>query len=270
MFVDSLSLAVSRIGSHYNTSRKGLSVSLERLSTGRRFEQPRDGIGDFIRIQRIRQDRRDYDEISKNLSRATAILNVAESAGMEVVNNFQRLKEITELYHMRSTTDENRSLYELEFDTLLVNMNTIKNTISFDGKQLIQHTDTVARINLDPHNPDSVLEIRFDESQMFDTSGLSINSGGSKETAMQAIEEQMGKAMLYLGQTSGFMRSVNTQTELIGSVVENGHAYESTLGSINEVEELSKMVTHDMRQQASISMLMHANVARQAILKLLG
>ncbi len=268
--VDTLRLATGRIGSHYKTSSNALANSLSRLSSGKKIAQPSDGIGEFIRIQRIRQDRRGYDEVTRNLARGTAMLNVAEAAGTEVVNGFMRLKEITELYHMGSTSSERKELYDLEFSTILVNMNTIKQAAKFDGKELMQSDNVLSSISLDPNGLDMVLEIKYAADQMFDTSGLAIDAGGSKEAAMALIDEQKSKAMAYLGQTSGYLRSVETQRTLVNAAVENGQAYESLVEGIDEGEELARMVTHEIRQQASISMLMHANVARQGVLKLLG
>lgn len=267
---NTLSLTVSRLSSQYNISSNALSSSIQRLSSGKRFGEPKDGVAEFMRMQQIRQDRRGYDDIMRNLAKGTAILNVAEGAATNIVDSFKRLKEITDLYHSSTSTASEKKIYEHEFAYIVADINMVADSASFEGRKLIQADSIITTLTLDPNDFSKTLEIRYDAEQMPDTSGLAIDAGGTKESAMEALDEQMAKAMSYLAKTSGFIRSIQSQTELINSVIENGHAYESTIGGINDAEELSRMVTNEIRQQATLSMILHANAARQSILRLLG
>ncbi|MDG5815760.1 hypothetical protein QA601_11775 [Chitinispirillales bacterium ANBcel5] len=267
---NALNLTVARLGTHYTTSKSALSSSLQKLSSGKSFEQPKDGVAEFMRMQQIRLDRKGFSEVTRNLTRATAVLNVAESAATEIVDSFTRLKEVTELYHLDSTTSTEKKMYELEFSNILVNIDMIKENTTFEGRRLVQDSEVITSVMLDPNDLSKTLTIEYGSEHMVDTSMLHISPAGGEEEAMAALDEQMGNALSYLARTSGFLRSVGSQIDLVNSKVENGQAYESTIGAINDVEELSRMVTHDIRQQAALSMILHANTARQGILRLVG
>ncbi len=270
--VSGLNTNALRLIGTYNSSRSTLSESLNRIATGIKLRQPKDGVSDFMKVQSLRQDRNGYNLINKNLERVGGMLDVAETAGDMITQNLRRMKELTTMYWDQETSQEEKQVMKSEYDALKQDIDRIIDSSHYEGQALIQNTSTLESISLDPKNPENSLNITFSDIAIVDTSVLDITGGAenTKEKALELVETQYGNSLDYLGKTTGFIRSVESQKTLNSSLLENNNAYESTLNSANDAEEMSRMVNSEIRQQASLSMIMQANMSRMRIVQLLG
>ena len=101
--LSNINLTTFRIADFYNANQNSLAISLQRLSTGKKYLQPKDGISEFMRVQKLQQDRRGYEVIKKDLQRGYAIVTVAEKAGDQIV---ETVKEMKELVHGGTTSKQ--------------------------------------------------------------------------------------------------------------------------------------------------------------------
>ena len=91
----SLDLTSSRIANFYNISQGTLASSLVKLSSGKNYNSPKDGVAEYFKIDRLNRNRRGYEDVRRNLERGIAIVNTAERFAMELVEGFKQLKMLT-------------------------------------------------------------------------------------------------------------------------------------------------------------------------------
>jgi flagellin-like hook-associated protein FlgL len=142
----------------------------------------------------------------------------------------------------------------------------------YDGDQLVQSDESVASLFLDPNDLSKTLEISFADVTIIDTTALEIEGSPADQTeagALGLIDEQYGNALSYLAEVSGYLRSVDAHTAITDSIMQNEDAYESTINRVNDAEELNRVVSNDIRQQASLAMLSQASMYRMGVLSLL-
>ncbi|MFP4418549.1 MAG: flagellin [Chitinispirillaceae bacterium] len=267
-----LNFTTMRLVNTYNTSQSSLANSLERISSGIKLRQPKDGISDFMKVESLRQDRVGYNSVNKSLRRASGMLDIAQTAGDMITQNLRRMKELTTIYWEDGTTGEEQKALEAEYNALKEDIDRIVNTSHYEGQALIQNTTTLESIALDPNDTQNTLDISFSGITLVDTSVLDITGGAdnTRETAMELVETEYGHSLDYLAKTTGFIHSVESQRKLNESSIENNSAYESTLNDINDAEEMSRMINSEIRQQASLSMILQANMSRMSVVQLLG
>jgi flagellin len=264
--VDTLSLTANRISSFHKLSSLRLADSLKHIAAGKRILTPSEGIGDFMRAQTIRQDRSGYENLRRGLARGDAMLNVAEGAATTIVNDFKRMKEIVEIYYGGTVDETGRTALEAEFNMLKVDIDSIRDNTYYEGRQLMQGASPLVTLNLSPTDMSKTMKIEFDAADIVDTSAIDLTAG--EDAANNAIDTQMSVNYTYVAKVSGFLRGIDSQRNVMTSIISNSTAYESTISNVNDGEEMSRAVAHDIRNQASLSMLMQANVARQSILRL--
>lgn len=265
--MSTLALTTSRIGNYYNQSKTSISKSLELLSSGIKYRTPSDGVGEFMTVERLKQDDRGYTQIQRGLKRTQAIVNTAEQVGEQIVNEFARLKELTYDYWSAPAGSDDRTRIETEFNTSAANITTLMDSAYAGGKDLIQN-GTVTSALLNPNDLSQTMDIAYTAGDIADASVLTVNGGADYDASIAAINVESQKAMSYLAKTSGYSHSLASQIKVTDSIMENSAAMVSTLNNIDDAEEMSNYVTQDIRSQASISMLSQANMLRSSVLRL--
>jgi flagellin len=266
--VGSLDLTANRIASSYSVSQRALATSLQRISSGKNFSEPKDGVPEFMRVQSLRQERRGYAVVQDDLTRGKHMLRTAEEVGQHVVDKVKRLKELTDEYWQSASDPTAQAVLESEFDGVVVAIQDVIDNAFFNGKDLMQE-GTVTTVMMDPDDPTQTIDISYTANDIIDTANLAIDSGADHDATMADVDAEFGKAMSYLAKTSGYLHSVESHSSLIDSAIRNGEAYESSLSKVDDASELSRVVEHEVRQQASLSMLSQANMYRMGVLKLI-
>ena len=266
--INSLEYTSLQISDFYNATRNSLAVSLQRISSGKKVIDPKDNIGSFMHLQRIQQTKRGYNTLADGLTAAASMVDLGEKAATQVVDTIKRMKELIVTYHSNLNSPEGQAADNAEFDGLKASLDTIKAQTWFQGKNLFT-AGTMASVLIDPNNFSNTLDITFAAGDIFDTAAMDINGGGDQNTAMATVDPQLDAALSYLGKVTAYKRAVESQQNLMFSIVQNGDAYASAVNNVDDGEELSKVVDYDIRQQAALSMLAQANSYRTSILKLI-
>ncbi len=260
--IGGLNSTARNVSHFYSSTKAALSLSLQRIASGKKLLSPKDGVSEFMQVQHIRQDRRGYEEVQKDLSYARGMLQVSMEAGDQIVKSFRRLKEIYDVY--QDETDEiARSALESEFESIQNAIDSIMDSAYYDGRHLMQTDSTIKSVMLDPNDITQTLDITFAGMSLPDTSAFSLDDPEAN------LDGEYKHALKYLAQANGLNRSVDAQFALTSSIMENAAAHESTLSDVDDAEEYSRMINQEIRQQASLAMLSQSNMHRMGVLRLL-
>ena len=265
--VNSIGFNTTQLGNIYNVSKAAMASPLVRLSSGKNFNTPKDGVGEFFAIDRLNRDRRGYEIIRRNIEKGIAIANTAEGIAMELTENFKQLKNLTLEYWDSPVGSFDRTMIENEFDGIVSGMQTIIDNAVFEGRDLMA-AGTVTSIMLNPNNISQTFDITYANGDLVDTTALTIDGGVDYAASIAVIDTEYNKNMNYLSKTSGYIYSLNAQVSVTTSMIENSSASEAAINEVDEAKEMKELVTQEIRQQAAISMISQANMMRMSLLKL--
>ena len=122
-------------------ANRGLSNSLERLSTGLRINRGADDPSGLIASEALRSEIRSIDAAIGNAERAEKVVNIAEG-GLQEVNSL--LLELQSLVGQSANeagiSADEKEANQLEIDSILQTIDRISQTTSFQGTKLLNGT----------------------------------------------------------------------------------------------------------------------------------
>lgn len=265
--VSSIGLATSRIASVYQMSQSAMADSLAKLSSGKNFLQPKDGVGEFFVIDRLSRDRRIYEILRRDLEHGAVLVSAAEDVSMQLVEGFRELKRITSNYWEATPGSTERTLIENEFNATLAGMQSVVDSAVFNGKNLVQ-AGTLTSMMVNPNDITQTLDVTYAAGDIVDLAGLTVDGGVDYQATVALIDTENGKALSYLSKTSGYIQSISSQISITNIIIENSSEIESVINDVDDAKEMKELITQQIRQQASLSMMAQANMMRFSLLRL--
>jgi flagellin len=134
--------AALRSANANNMASKGLSTSMERLSTGKRINSAKDDAAGLAISSKMTAQIRGMTQGIRNANDGVSLAQTAEGALGEVANMLQRMRELT-VQGLNGTNDTaSKTAIQSEMDQLSVQIgDTLKNT-EFNGKKLFVGSGT--------------------------------------------------------------------------------------------------------------------------------
>jgi len=266
--VSSLSFTTAQIANVYSTSRTAYSKSLIKLSAGKNYLQPKDGVAEFFLVDKLSRDRRGYEDVRRSLSQGIAMVSAAEELGMQLVESSKQLKMLTSDWWEAEAGSSERDYIENEFNAVVSSMQTMIDSAVFNGKELMQ-AGTLMSIILNPNDISQTMDITYAAGDIAAPAGLAVDGGADYQATINLIDAEANKSLSFLSKTSGYMSSLYAQMNITDSMIENHGAVESSINDINDATEIKEMITQQIRQQTSIAMLSQANMLQASMLKLI-
>ncbi|MFW5653442.1 MAG: flagellin, partial [Planctomycetota bacterium] len=121
-----------------NTQNKGLSTSLERLSTGIRINRGADDPAGLIASENLRAEKAAITSAIDNATRAEQVVNVAEGGLTEVSNLLIELQSLVgSAANEEGLSEEEKKANQLQIDSILQTIDRISQSTSFQGIKLL-------------------------------------------------------------------------------------------------------------------------------------
>lgn len=121
-------------------SDNALSASLERLSSGLKINHAKDNPAGLAMAKRMNAQLEGLDAANDNASDGISIIEIADGAMSEVSAMLQRINELTVKAANGTSTDEDREIIQEEVDELKKEIERVKETTQFNGKNLLDGT----------------------------------------------------------------------------------------------------------------------------------
>jgi flagellin len=133
---------IAAFNSHKNLqiADKGLSKSLQRLSSGFRINGAADDAAGLAVSMRFRSQIKSLQQASRNTSEATSLLQVAEGATEQITNILQRMKELATQAASSNTGSADRGNINKEVSDLEDEIDRIATSTKYAGSTLIDGT----------------------------------------------------------------------------------------------------------------------------------
>ena len=121
-------------------SDNALSASLERLSSGLKINHAKDNPAGLAMAKRMNAQLEGLDAANDNASDGISIIEIADGAMSEVSAMLQRINELTVKAANGTETDEDREIIQEEVNELKEEIERVKETTQFNGRNLLDGT----------------------------------------------------------------------------------------------------------------------------------
>lgn len=121
-------------------SDNALSASLERLSSGLKINHAKDNPAGLAMAKRMNAQLEGLDAANDNAGDGISIIEIADGAMSEVSAMLQRINELTVKAANGTSTDGDREIIQEEVDALKKEIERVKETTQFNGRNLLDGT----------------------------------------------------------------------------------------------------------------------------------
>lgn len=263
-----LSITYGRIATFNKINENHLGNSLVNLASGKRVRQPQDGVSDFFRAQRLSRDSNDYSRIKSDIAKASALMDVVVDTGEMVYNGIERMKQLVDLYHDESTTEDEKRSMQSEFSSLVKQVSYTVNNTYYDGKQLVSDSraNPLDSVNLDPRNINHKMVISFGAEQVANVDGLTLGSSYNEDIA--AVQAELDKAGSFMASANAYSLGLSAQYAIAEKKVDISNTVKDSLTGSDGGQEMIRATNHSIQHQSSLAMLVQANLVRSSVVRL--
>jgi len=121
----------------YERAGEGLATSMERLSSGQRINSARDDAAGLAISERLTAGVRGFNQAARNINDGVSLLQVADGAVGQVVDNFQRIRELAVQAANDTNSDSDRQALQKEADALVQSNLQIASDTKFNSLNLL-------------------------------------------------------------------------------------------------------------------------------------
>lgn len=249
--------------------------ALERLSSGLRINSAKDDAAGLAISTRLDSQVRGMNVGQRNANDAVSMLQTAEGALDEVVNNLQRMRELSVQAANGSNGTAELATIQKEIAARSTEITRVMDATSFNDQSLLKGSagaasDGVVSFQVGAGGTAATydrIEVTFSDMSGNSASGADVTTDAAAaittiDTALTAINEQRST----FGAAQNRMESViNT----LATSAENASASQGRIMDADFASESAKMAKSNVLQQAGISVLSQANARPNQVLSLL-
>ncbi|MDY0974746.1 flagellin [Massilia sp. CFBP9012] len=263
-------------------TQQNLSTSQTRLSTGYRINSAMDDAAGLQIASRLKAQTSGMTVAMRNTSNSTSMLQTAEGALDEVSNMLIRMKDLATQAADASSTDDDKTAMQSEYDALGLELaNVLKNT-TFGGSTLLVG-GTVDGAMTFQIGASSSETMEIDLSGDMSTLASDVSAVSANYSAATTGTELTSSANATIGSLEDALASVNKVRSGLGAAANRlEHVYnnlanistntKAATGQIMDVDfasESANMTSNQMLLQASTAMLKQANSQSSMVMSLL-
>lgn len=127
----------------YNVTTQNQKKATEKLSSGYRINRAADDAAGLSISEKMRRLIRGLDRGADNISEGISLVQTADGALEEVIENLQRIRELSIAAYNETNSESDIAAMQAEVDQALTEIGRIGETTTFNGKQILQGTKTV-------------------------------------------------------------------------------------------------------------------------------
>lgn len=278
-----------------SATQKNLSTSMARLGTGFRVNSAMDDAAGLQIATRLDAQTRGMAVAQRNTQNGISMLQTAEGAFKEVTDILQRMKDLATEAATASTTEDDRTAMQTEYNALGKEMaNIIKNT-SFGGDKLFSDGTSVAGTGGKLSNASLTFQIGADlgEKMVIDTNtklgelGTALSDTGTAYSAdtdgtelgttdpatANAMIKKLSDAIDAVGAYRSVLGAASNRLDHVynnlANMSTNTSAAKGRIMDVDYATESANMTAKQMLMQAGTSMLKQSNSMSSMVMSLL-
>ena len=277
MPISSVSLSVGSRASLYSLQQTSalLNVTQSRLATGKKVASSADGAAAYFASVGFLNRANDLTNIKDSLSTALATVKSASTAIDSITKLVQQAQGLT-TSALQTTDVTTRSGLAVQFNDLLVQVNSLVNDATFNGTNLIGTTSVSLVVYFNETNT-SRLTITNTNLSINTTGGLSVAvaaSGFVSDSNINTAVSQLTTALNRLRTASSSFGNntsiITTRQDFTTNLISNLQTASDSLVLADTNEESANLLALQARNSLNITALGISSQIQQDILKLFG
>ena len=254
-----------------NESNKMLSRSLARLSSGSKIVNPKDDAAGLAVSSRLKGQISRVDSALSNIGNGMSWTQTQDGFMKTLEGAFRRMGELAMLSLDRTKSDNDRTLYNTEFQQL---QSFVSSTASkeFNGVSLFATSSTLT-VTIDSEgntfdaNPIDIAGQASYANAI--TTAVGISNTTSAATALTAVKTAITRVAVDRASLGAVQARLNFTREQLSVTKENLSSAVSRIRDLDMAEEATQYAKYQILVQSGTSMLSQANTLPQAALQLL-
>jgi len=121
-------------------NEQDMARAMQRLSTGKRINSAQDDAAGLAVASRMTAQIRGLAQAVQNAQQAVSMVEVAESASVEISRMFMRMRALSVASQNGTTTSSDRSAMNTEFTQLQTEIDRIANNTQYNGQNILNGT----------------------------------------------------------------------------------------------------------------------------------
>ncbi|MCA2960512.1 MAG: flagellin FliC [Silvanigrellales bacterium] len=274
-------------------SRKDMSESLNRLSSGLRINKSADDAAGLAVSESMRAKIRGLAQAKRNANDGISFLQVAEGGLSELSNSMIRMRELTTQAASDTIGSKEREFLNREFEQLGAELTRIKDETEFNGLRVF-NTDGIPSEGLaiqvgvsyrgegsQATEDSDVVRIQLDQledlnTKLSDLPSLAITGesgrelgGGETNDIFTKLDDAVGSVTNFRASLGAMQSRMNSTITSIDVSTENLNAAQSRIRDVDYAQETAKLTQSRILASAGTAVLSQANQTPETVLQLL-
>jgi len=250
--------------------------NLAKLSSGTRITKAADDAAGLAISEKMKANIRSLKQADRNANDGISMVQTAEGGLNETSSILTRMRELAIQTSSDTVGDVERSMSNMEYQNLKLELERISQVTEFNGKKLLNGEGDKYDFQIGANNNDFQDRISFDAKQVnsglssLNISELDVSSKEGSQESLASLDsaiEKVSGSRAFLGGIQN--RLVSTSNNLQVNV-ENLSAANSRIRDVDYAEATATKAKNDILSAASTSVLAQANMNGQSALKLIG
>lgn len=269
-----------------NNSSNKLKESMERLSSGYRINRASDDAAGLSMSQNLTSEIRRMQQASRNVQDGMGVLDTADGALSVIIDNFQRVRELT-VQAGNDTNDTNsRASISNEIRSLMSDIDRISTATQLNGIHLLDGTATqaVVQIGSGSNASNNVLDVSSaftsassnglgavgTSPKVFaNTAAVNLTSGAVARNFLTDIDAAIQSATAQRARIGAFQNQLSSTDNNLNLGTTNFAASNSRIRDVDIAAESSTMAQSQVLTQAATMVLSQTNELPKMMLSLL-
>jgi flagellin len=247
---------------------KSLSVSMERLSTGKRINSAKDDAAGLAIASTMTSQIKGMTQGIRNANDGMSLAQTAEGALGEVTNMLQRMRELTVQSLNGTNDDAAKTAIQSEVAQLQTQITDTLTNTKFNGTSLFDSDQTIS-IQAGANAADKVdIELTDVLTAMADP--LAVDASTPADADLTTFDDAIAAVATARADLGAVQNRLESTVNNLTNNVTNLTDARSRIEDADFSAETTSLAKSQILSQASTAMLAQANQSQQGVLKLIG
>lgn len=251
-----------------NSANNGLNSLQDRISTGRKVDDPKADAANFAAAQQLLGEIGGSTAVVDGLNAAEASAGVAIAAGQEVGSLLTDLRRVSVQASQEGLDDTSRQALQNEFNGLREQIGTVVGAASFNGTNLIESGASDLDVLASEQGDRFTVGARDLSASGLGIDTLDLDSPANAASAAAAIDTAITTASAGLADLGASARRIETQVE---ATTQRRDSLRAGVGNLVDADlgaDAAALAAGQVKQALAVETQAIANAAPRALLRL--
>ena len=258
-------------GRELNKALDNQKKSIEKLSSGKRINRAADDPAGLAIADALGASIKSLGQASRNISDVQSVSQIADGALTQVADISSRLKELATQSSNGTLSNEQRGALQAEYSALTQEVQRISQTTQFNGKNLLDGSDTTAQAGITSDaNSQITLEGVDVGGAVSAVASQDISTQAGAQSAITAVDSFITAISSSRGELGGSSARLEFAQNNVAVEKENAAAAESRIRDVDIAEASAEKIKNDILAQVNTALSAQSKLSAQNVLKLLS